>query len=206
MYSRSCGDGFKLLLPNPDALTCYGAALQVFPCNDGPCPVHCSWGHWTPWSTCQLRQGRSRVRRDGDGGGHGHHSPHGHNHPPQGHDHPQVSNQFISLIGHSNVQHSNQNLPPPQPSFGALPLHGHSAAASGGYSAPLPSTGGYGAPPVPEYGAPPPLPVYGADAGFPVCTQDRTRYKQRPAVNGGDECWGEAAEERFCQSQLCQGG
>ena len=39
VISRSCGDGFKLLLPNPDAITCYGAALQVFPCNLGGCPV-----------------------------------------------------------------------------------------------------------------------------------------------------------------------
>ena len=37
--TRSCGDGFKLLLPNPDAATCYGAALQVFPCNLGACPI-----------------------------------------------------------------------------------------------------------------------------------------------------------------------
>jgi hypothetical protein len=27
--TRSCGDGFKLLLPNPTAYGCYGATLQV---------------------------------------------------------------------------------------------------------------------------------------------------------------------------------
>lgn len=27
--TRSCGDGFKLLLPNPDGYGCYGASLQV---------------------------------------------------------------------------------------------------------------------------------------------------------------------------------
>ena len=47
-HYRSCGDGFKLLLPNPEALTCYGAALQVFPCNLGPCPVDCAWSVCLP--------------------------------------------------------------------------------------------------------------------------------------------------------------
>ena len=62
---RSCGDGFKLLLPNPDALTCYGAALQVFPCNLGPCPHDCAWSPWSPWSACTPAPTRHRS-------GHGH--------------------------------------------------------------------------------------------------------------------------------------
>ena len=40
---------------------------------------------------------------------------------------------------------------------------------------------------------------------FQVCTQTRLRVIELPPLNGGDDCWGEAAEERFCQSQLCQG-
>jgi len=28
--TRSCGDGFKLLLPNPAGYGCYGATLQVW--------------------------------------------------------------------------------------------------------------------------------------------------------------------------------
>ena len=59
-HFRSCGDGFKLLLPNPDALTCYGAALQVFPCNLGACPHDCSWSPWSPWSACTPAPSRHR--------------------------------------------------------------------------------------------------------------------------------------------------
>ena len=91
-HYRSCGDGFKLLLPNPEALTCYGAALQVFPCNLGPCPVDCAWSVWSPWSACTPAPSRHRVRRDkGPGapplnffgqqvhhGQQGHHGHHGH--------------------------------------------------------------------------------------------------------------------------------
>ena len=35
---------------------------QVFPCNLGPCPTHCQWGHWTSWTACSIKQ--SRKRRD----------------------------------------------------------------------------------------------------------------------------------------------
>jgi len=155
--TRSCGDGFKLLLPNPDALTCYGAALQVFPCNLGACPVHCAWGHWTPWSGCSVKTSRKRVKRDKGAGAQPltffgqqqHH--HGHN----------ANQQFVSL---------GQQQSAPQ--------------TSGGYGAPLP-----------DYGV----------SGPPVCTQNRARTVEIPALNGGDQCWGESAEERFCQSAQCQG-
>ena len=59
--TRSCGDGFKLLLPNPNGYGCYGASLQVHPCNEKPCPVDCHWGVWTPWSVC-TKTGKRRRR------------------------------------------------------------------------------------------------------------------------------------------------
>jgi len=64
--SGSCGEGFRLLLPNPGGASCQSSALQVLPCNDRPCPVDCRWDHWSPWSPCTGRsggecsQGRSR--------------------------------------------------------------------------------------------------------------------------------------------------
>ena len=83
--TRSCGDGFKLLLPNPDAVSCYGAALQVFPCNLGACPVHCVWSHWAAWSPCQPQGSRLRQKRDKGPGSfgqqHHHHGHHGHHEP-----------------------------------------------------------------------------------------------------------------------------
>jgi len=154
--TRSCGDGFKLLLPNPDALTCYGAALQVFPCNLGACPVHCVWGHWTPWSGCSVKQGRKRVKRDKG-----------------------VGAQPLTFFGqqnhHSHHNHHNSN---PSQQFVSLGQQ----------------TSNYGAP-LPDYGT----------GGSPVCTQNRARVIEVPALNGGDQCWGESAEERFCQSAQCQG-
>ena len=32
-----------------------------------------------------------------------------------------------------------------------------------------------------------------------------SRSQERQATYGGDPCWGDAQEERFCQSQQCQG-
>ena len=58
--TRSCGDGFKLLLPNPDGYGCYGASLQVHPCNEKPCPVDCHWGAWGPWTQCSVTGKRKR--------------------------------------------------------------------------------------------------------------------------------------------------
>ena len=55
--TRSCGDGFKLLLPNPNGYGCYGASLQVHPCNEKPCPVDCVWASWAPWSYCAKSAG-----------------------------------------------------------------------------------------------------------------------------------------------------
>jgi len=161
--TRSCGDGFKLLLPNPDALTCYGAALQVFPCNLGACPVHCAWGHWTPWSGCSVKTSRKRVKRDKGAGA----APltffgqQQHSHGQQHHHQHNNNQQFVSLGQQQSAQQT-----------------------SGGYGAPLP-----------DYGV----------SGPPVCTQNRARTVEIPALNGGDQCWGESAEERFCQSAQCQG-
>jgi len=59
--TRSCGDGFKLLLPNPDGYGCYGASLQVHPCNEKPCPIDCHWGAWGPWTHCTVT-GKKRRR------------------------------------------------------------------------------------------------------------------------------------------------
>jgi len=162
--TRSCGDGFKLLLPNPDALTCYGAALQVFPCNLGACPVHCAWGHWTPWSGCSVKTSRKRVKRDKGAGA-----------------------QPLTFFGQQNHQQQHHH-------------HNHNTNAnqqfvSLGQQQSAPQTAGYGAP----------LPDYGAASGPPVCTQNRARTVEIPALNGGDQCWGESAEERFCQSAQCQG-
>ena len=105
--SSSCGDGFKLLLPNPNGYGCYGASLQVHPCNERSCPIDCIWSDWGPWSHCRLdklftnstrlcyptiflshsKSGRRRREAEaeadhysGGGGGH-HHPPHQHNEP-----------------------------------------------------------------------------------------------------------------------------
>ena len=158
--TRSCDDGFKLLLPNPDAVSCYGAALQVFPCNLGPCPVDCVWSVWSPWTPCApvpTNKHRVRVRRDKGPGapplGFFGHQQHGHHGLQQQHGH--------------HAQHGQQVLP------------------------------GYGAPVDPAYGAP--------AGGALVCVQGRGRGVEVPALNGGHQCYGEAAEERFCQSPQCLG-
>lgn len=163
--TRSCGDGFKLLLPNPDALTCYGAALQVFPCNLGACPVHCLWTHWTPWSGCSLKQGRKRVKRDKGAGA-----------------------QPLTFFGQQQQQqhhHQHHNTNHDQQQLVQLGQQVLSPQIAGGYGAPLPD--------------------YGTASGPPVCTQNRGRSVENPALNGGDQCLGEFAEERFCQSAQCQG-
>ena len=60
--TRSCDAGFKLLLPNPSGgHACYGATLQVHPCEVKPCAVHCHWGRWSEWSACTVT-GRRRRR------------------------------------------------------------------------------------------------------------------------------------------------
>ena len=140
--TRSCGDGFKLLLPNPEALTCYGAALQVFPCNHGSCPHDCAWSPWSPWSACTPAPSRKRLKRDKGPGA-----------PP--------------------IFFGQQALAP-QPGYGPAPVQ----APAGGYGAPV---------------------------GAVVCVQGRVRQVEVPAINGGHQCYGEAAEERFCQSAQCLG-
>ena len=66
--TRSCGDGFKLLLPNPNGYGCYGASLQVHPCNEKPCPIDCHWGAWGPWTQCTVT-GKKRRKRSPDSDG-----------------------------------------------------------------------------------------------------------------------------------------
>ena len=56
--SHSCGDGFRLLLPNKQAASCVSSVLQVLPCNEQECPVDCAWDHWSPWAQCAQRSKR----------------------------------------------------------------------------------------------------------------------------------------------------
>ena len=69
--SSSCGEGFRLLLPNKEAVACVASVLKVLPCNERECPVDCAWDHWSPWSQCAQRSKRqtrsiSRIfRNDG---------------------------------------------------------------------------------------------------------------------------------------------
>ena len=63
--SSSCGDGFRLLLPNKQAASCVSSVLQVLPCKEVDCPIDCAWGDWAPWSQCaqrSKRQTRSLAR------------------------------------------------------------------------------------------------------------------------------------------------
>ena len=53
--SHSCGDGFRLLLPNKQAASCVSSVLQVLPCNEQECPVDCAWDHWAPCAQCGQR-------------------------------------------------------------------------------------------------------------------------------------------------------
>jgi hypothetical protein len=132
---------YQLLLPNPDALNCYGAALQVFPCNDGPCPSDCLWGPWTPWSSCEPRNSgaKKRYRRDGTGHHHHGHDPHGGGghapHDPHGGGHA------------SHDPHGGGHAPHDHGHSAAAGLHGgHEPAAAVAFvSAPLPTYGGGGA-------------------------------------------------------------
>lgn len=231
--TRVCGDGFKLLLPNPDAQTCLGAALQVFPCNDGPCPVHCQWGHWTPWTECQPRPiRRSRVKRDK---GAPHAAPLGgssqffsfgnqvSNHGSHNNHHTSFGNQQ-SIFGqqqqhdHHNTHHSNQqhhqdnnHHSSQQQHHSNQQHHGQQQQHHGQHAQPALSqqqaNQGYAEPQLAGYGGPGGADQLGGGGGggFQVCTQTRLRVIELPPLNGGDDCWGEAAEERFCQSQLCQG-
>lgn len=122
--TRSCGDGFKLLLPNPDGQACYGAALQVFPCNLAHCPVDCVWGPWAPWSPCapaphhphSIKRQRRSAKGKSDGvGGHGHH--------------PRPSNTFFGAAGVAQVAHHGDHHPPPlAPSSGPFCGQGRSRA------------------------------------------------------------------------------
>ena len=56
--SCSCGDGFRLLLPNKQAASCVSSVLQVLPCKEVDCPVDCAWADWAPWSQCGQRSKR----------------------------------------------------------------------------------------------------------------------------------------------------
>ena len=56
--SSSCGDGFRLLLPNKEASSCLSSVLQVLPCNERACPVDCTWDVWSSWTQCAQRTKR----------------------------------------------------------------------------------------------------------------------------------------------------
>lgn len=56
--SSSCGEGFRLLLPNKQAAACVSSVLQVLPCKDVDCPVDCAWDDWSPWAQCAQRSKR----------------------------------------------------------------------------------------------------------------------------------------------------
>ena len=62
--SVSCGEGFRLLLPNKGQVTCMPGVLQVLPCMERVCPGECRWGQWSEWSGCSqsCTQGRERGR------------------------------------------------------------------------------------------------------------------------------------------------
>jgi hypothetical protein len=53
--STSCGDGFRLILPNKGAAGCTPIVMQVLACNERTCPVDCAWDHWAPWAQCGQR-------------------------------------------------------------------------------------------------------------------------------------------------------
>lgn len=93
--TRSCGDGFKLLLPNPNGYGCYGASLQVHPCNEKPCPIDCHWGSWSHWSACSKTGKRKRRDATADPDAKSEPTPdpdskadHGYGAPLLGHPHP----------------------------------------------------------------------------------------------------------------------
>ena len=50
--SSSCGQGFKVLVPDQAVHACNSLPVQVLPCTDGECPVDCRLTHWTTWSVC----------------------------------------------------------------------------------------------------------------------------------------------------------
>ena len=60
--SHSCGDGFRLLLPNKQAASCVSSVLQVRLCNEQECPVDCAWDHWSSWG---VRSHRGQSGRQG---------------------------------------------------------------------------------------------------------------------------------------------
>ena len=50
--SSSCGQGFKVLVPDQAVHACNSLPVQVLPCTEGECPVDCRLTHWTTWSVC----------------------------------------------------------------------------------------------------------------------------------------------------------
>ena len=66
--SASCGEGFRLLLPNKKAVSCMEEELQVQPCQEVECVKECRMGEWGGWSGCsspRCVQGRRRDASDG---------------------------------------------------------------------------------------------------------------------------------------------
>ena len=76
--TASCGEGFRLLLPNLQDQNCHAAVLQVspkstiidlhhisqvIPCSEIGCPVDCRWQAWSQWTECSPVRRRGRRRR-----------------------------------------------------------------------------------------------------------------------------------------------
>jgi len=66
--SATCGEGTWVrsrgVMYNPmhGGAVC-GARLESGPCNEGPCPIHCTVSAWTPWGTCTKTCGGGSHRR-----------------------------------------------------------------------------------------------------------------------------------------------
>ena len=138
--SSSCGEGFRLLLPNKQAASCVSSVLQVLPCKEKECPLDCSWDLWSPWAQCAQRSKRkarslSRIFQNND------------------------DFTYVSEESYERVPEKRQT----------------------------------------SYGSP------SSDRTFPSCSQSRVRGVSRPAENGGRQCRGDRAEERYCRSSQCRG-
>ena len=66
--SLTCGRGTTTRTRTVEQYPMFGGVTlpilsETQDCNDGPCPVHCAVGLWTPWSTCSMSCGVGLQRR-----------------------------------------------------------------------------------------------------------------------------------------------